>query len=109
MATAVSDLDPSFSPIAEAFAEDRQVSRGKMFGAAGLKVNGKVFAMIVKDRFVAKLPKARVDDLVGAGRGERFDPGHGRLMKEWVSVPARRASWLDLAREAHRFAKGGTR
>jgi hypothetical protein len=32
-------------------------------GSAGLKVNVKVFAMVVKGRFVAKLPGARVDEL----------------------------------------------
>lgn len=108
-ASAADDLDPSFAPIVEAFARDREVSRGKMFGSVGLKVSGKVFAMVVKGRFVAKLPKARVDELVGAGSGEHFDPGHGKLMKEWVSVPAGKASWLELAREAHRFVKGGVR
>jgi hypothetical protein len=32
-----------------------------------------------------KLPRERVDELVEAGAGHRFDPGHGRLMKEWVA------------------------
>lgn len=102
-------LDPAFAPIAKAFEKDRDVSIGKMFGSLGLKVDGKVFAMVVKGRFVAKLPKSRVDELVGAGRGEHFDPGHGKLMKEWVSVPSAKAAWLELAREAHRFVKGGAR
>lgn len=106
-ATADLGLDPAFAPIAQAFAKDGDVSLGKMFGSVGLKVNGKVFAMVVKGRFVAKLPKSRVDELVGAGRGEQFDPGHGKLMKEWVSVPSGKALWLELAREAHRFVKGG--
>jgi hypothetical protein len=52
----------------------------------GLKVDGKIFAMHSKGKFVAKLPKDRVDELVRAGKGEYFDPGHGRLMKEWVSL-----------------------
>jgi hypothetical protein len=39
--------------------------------------------MLVKGRFVAKLPRGRVDELVSGGSGEYFDPGHGRLMKEW--------------------------
>jgi TfoX N-terminal domain len=108
-AASAEDVDPSFAPIVHAFAKDRQVSRAKMFGSVGLKVNGKVFAMVVKGRFVAKLPKARVDELVGTREGEYFDPGHGRLMKEWVSVPAGNALWLELAREAHHFVKGGSR
>ena len=38
-------------------------------------------------------------------QGEYFDPGHGRLMKEWVAVADGSISWLELAREAHIFAK----
>ncbi len=95
--------------IRETFAADPEVTAGKMFGTDGLKVRGKVFAMVVKGELVAKLPRARVDELVGAGVGRHFDPGHGRLMKEWVSVPAGKASWLDLSREAYRFVKGGGR
>ena len=104
-----SDVDASFAPVVEAFAKDRQVTRGgKGFGSTGLKVNGKLFAFVSsKGKFVAKLPRQRVDALVSAGRGERFDPGHGRLMKEWVAVGARGADWVDLAREAHRFVKAG--
>ena len=101
--------DAAFAPIARAFRDDPEVSLGKMFGSVGLKVKGKVFAMVVKGRLVAKLPKSRVDALVGAGRGAHFDPGHGKLMKEWVSVPPGEGSWLELAQEAHGFVKGGAR
>jgi len=103
------EVPPSFAPVVAAFARDRQVSRGKMFGAGnvGLKVNGKLFAMLVKGTFVAKLPKERADELVSGGHAAYFDPGHGRLMKQWVAVGAGRAPWVELAREAHRFVKGG--
>jgi len=101
------EADPLLAPIAQAFEKDRDVTVGKMFGSAGLKVNGKVFAMVVRGRLVAKLPKPRVDELVASGDGEPFDPGHGKLMKEWVSVSSREPSWLELAREAHHFVKGG--
>ncbi len=56
-----------------------------------------------KGKFVAKLPKDRVDELVRLGKGEYFDPGHGRLMKEWVVLGSATASWAELAREARRF------
>jgi hypothetical protein len=49
--------------------------------------------MLSKGRLVVKLPRQRIDALVATGAGERFDPGHGRLMKEW----------LPLAREALAF------
>jgi TfoX/Sxy family transcriptional regulator of competence genes len=108
-ATEDAGQDPGFAPIIQAFAKDSDVSLGKMFGAVGLKVNGKVFAMVVRGRFVAKLPKPRVDELVGRGQGEHFDPGHGKPMKEWVSIPSGKTSWLELAHEAHRFVKSGAR
>ena len=42
--------------------------------------------MLVKGRLVVKLPQDRVDELLAAGAGDRFDPGHGRLMREWISL-----------------------
>jgi hypothetical protein len=99
-----------FAVVVDAFARDRRVTRGgKGFGSSGLKVNGKLFALL-SDRtgqFVAKLPKARVEELVRAGKGEPFDPGHGRLMKEWIALLPGQEDWTALAREGYRFVKGG--
>jgi hypothetical protein len=81
-------------------------SRRRAFGAGALKVNGKIFAMPVRGALVVKLPRARVTALVESGAGEYFDPGHGRLMREWVSLRGRERSWIDLAREARDFVKG---
>lgn len=80
----------------------------KAFGAAGLKINDRVFAMLSsKGEFVVKLPRDRVDTLVASGDGTRFDPGHGRLMKEWLTVsPKSKLDWLQLATEAMRFVGG---
>jgi hypothetical protein len=80
---------------------------GKGFGAAALKVNNKIFAMLVKGQLVVKLPRQRVDALIAAGTGTRFDPGHGRLMKEWLALnPSADQEWLPLAREALEFGRG---
>lgn len=99
-------VDPRFLPVVAAFAKDRSVGCGKMFSSSSvLNVHGKIFAMLVRGKFVAKLPKPRVDELVRSGTGEHFDPGHGRLMKEWVAVGAGRANWVELAKEAYRFVK----
>lgn len=94
-----------FQAILESYAGMPDVSTGKMFGSIGLKTNGKVFAMLVKDKLVVKLPKTRVDELVTAGRGLPFDPGHGRLMKEWVSVEMTgdATEWSGLVEEAKAF------
>ncbi|HEX7238803.1 MAG TPA: hypothetical protein VF263_00945 [Longimicrobiaceae bacterium] len=80
------------------------LSRKKGFGADALCIGDKIFAMLVRDRLVVKLPRGRVDTLVASGDGERFDTGNGRLMKEWLSVdPASGLSWPSLAREAREF------
>jgi hypothetical protein len=99
-------IDPRMAPVVAAFANDRQVTYGgKGFGSSGLKLDGRIFAMISsKGKFVVKLPKGRVDELVRLGKGQRFDPGHGRVMKEWLTVDGATSSWIDLAKEARGFA-----
>ena len=97
-------------PVVAAFTDDPDVSRGRMFGSSSvLTVNGRIFAMLVKQRFVAKLPRERVDELVSGGRGEYFDPGYGRLMKEWVAIDAEMAAWVELACEACPVRQGSLR
>jgi hypothetical protein len=62
--------------------------------------------MLVRGHLVVKLPQARVDDLVTAGHGERFDASKGTPMKEWFSLdPQDELAWLPLAREALAFAR----
>jgi TfoX/Sxy family transcriptional regulator of competence genes len=85
------------------------VGKGGRFGASGLKVDGKLFAMISKGELVLKLPRERVDELIASGKGDRFDPGHGRLMKEWVTIAPRHVrSWPKLADEALEFVAAGS-
>lgn len=77
------------------------------FGASALKFDNRIFAMLASgDEFVVKLPRPRVDGLVAAGEGKRFDPRrNGKLMKEWLVVgPGREARWMPLAKEALEFA-----
>lgn len=79
----------------------------QLFGASALKVHGKIFALLARDRLVVKLPRNRVDALVASGDGGRFDPGHGRAMREWLALaPSSEQEWLLLAREAMRFVAG---
>ncbi len=102
------DVDPRFAVVADAFRRDADVTSGKMMSAIGLKVHGKIFAMFPRGTFVAKLPKARVDQLVGLGHGEPFDPGHGRVMKEWIALRGHEDIWVALANEARRFVAAMT-
>lgn len=80
------------------------VSGGTGFGrSAGLRINGKVFAMLVDGDLVVKLPKDRVDALVARGGARRF--GHGaRVMKEWATLPSSTSRrWKALVAEAKSF------
>jgi TfoX/Sxy family transcriptional regulator of competence genes len=105
-----SEIPPVLAPVADAFADIEGVSRRRMFSSENaFAVNGKIFAMLTRGMFVVKLPKERVDDLVEAGKGKRFDPGHGRLMKEWISVEAGALPWVALAKEAHSYVRRGNR
>lgn len=82
------------------------VGQGKGFGSTGqLKVDGKIFAMLVRGKLILKLPRDRVSALVASGDGEHFDAGKGRPMRQWLALaPTSRKPWLALAREAMGFA-----
>src|SRR5215471_13018581 len=101
--------DRRFAPVVAAVIGKRGVTRETRqgFGSGALKVNGKIFAMMTpRAEFVVKIPKARVDELVNQGVGERFEPGPGRIMKEWLAVDRHPELWTGFAEEAYRFVKG---
>jgi hypothetical protein len=112
MADAASgEAEERFERLANRFISEPTVSEGTGFGSSpGLRVRGKIFAMLAGDALVMKLPKDRVDQLVASGIGARFDPGHGRVMKEWVTVPVGHAGdWEQLATDAYAFVAGQSR
>jgi hypothetical protein len=84
---------------------------GTGFGSSGLRIGGRIFALLSsRDAFVVKLPRRRVDELVASGDGDRFDPGHGRIMKEWLAVrPSSSLEWPALAEEAMAFVGSRSR
>jgi len=64
--------------------------------------------MLARGRLVLKLPAERVDALIAAGCGVRFDANEGTPMREWFSLdPASAGPWLPLASEALDFARSG--
>lgn len=63
-----------------------------------------MFAFSSKNNLVVKLPQERVDALVASREGKRFDPGRGRVQREWLAVKPTRETSLRLAREAMKFA-----
>ena len=80
---------------------------GSGFGRGALRYRRKIFAMLVRGQLVVKLPRPRVDELVAAGHGTRFDANKGTPMKEWFSLdPESELAWPPLAREALDFARG---
>ena len=99
-------ITPEFQKVVSMFADHRDVKFGKMFSASSvLNVNGKIFAMCRKGDLVVKLPRDRVDELIDARKGTRFDPGHGRIMKEWIVIPEKKEDWQKLSKEAYTFVK----
>ncbi len=103
---------PGFDAVVSAFRREEEVTIEPGWGSGNLtlKVGGKIFAMSVHGEVVAKLPKARVDELVTAGWGRRFDPRkNGKVMTEWLVLTAKGPSPLDIAREAYGFVKSSPR
>jgi len=99
--------DARFAAVVDAFARDRRVTSGTMMASVGLKVGGKIFAMLVRGDLVVKLPRDRVAELVDAGLGRQFAPRRdGRLMKEWVVLAGDVPPWVEVAREAFDFVGG---
>jgi hypothetical protein len=80
------------------------VVAGTGFGKSeGLRVGGKIFTMFIDGELVVKVSRSRAEEIVAEGRGRQFDPGHGRLMKQWVTLPFSSMSWADLVSEARSF------
>ena len=101
--------DPTLATVVSDFETSQKTQSGGKFGSNGLKVKGKLFALFTQDTLVVKLPKNRVAALCEDGIGKPFDPGHGRLMKEWLTVTSPKASWVALAKEAHAYVGGTAR
>jgi hypothetical protein len=102
----VTPADPvaSFSAIASELVSEPGVEEGTGFGTnPGLRVGGKIFAILQREALVLKLPAERCDAIVAAGGAEYFEIGT-RQMTEWVSVkPDSGHDWNALAREALAF------
>jgi hypothetical protein len=76
---------------------------GGGFGSNAIKINKSIFAMLVNDRLVVKLPVGRVAELISSGDGVPFDAGKGKPMKEWVGLTANDAGCRQLVAEAMAF------
>ena len=79
--------------------EGGDVTRGKMFGSAGLRTGTKFFAIWWHEQLVVKLPPARLTELVEAGQGQPFEPMEGRRMNGWIVLDDA-ADWPPVVQEA---------
>jgi hypothetical protein len=95
-----------FAELAGPYLAMGDVTAGTGFGRnPGLRRDGHIFAMLVRGSLVVKLPREVASEMVASGRGVPFDPGHGRLMREWVEVSVERVDeWPPLVRDAYDFA-----
>ena len=94
-----------FDAVVERYAHDPRVTGGTGFGSSpGRRVDGRIFAMLVRGELVVKLPRQRVDELVQAGTASWFDAGKGRPMREWAALGTAHAlAWPDVVGEAYDF------
>jgi hypothetical protein len=104
----MTSAETTFATIAEELRREPGVSEGTGFGSnPGLRIAGKIFAMLVRDELVVKLPAGRCAELVAGGSAKPFESGRGRPMKEWITVSdASAPEWPALAREALGFVAG---
>jgi len=112
MSRGITRTEHKFARVVEALRRDTGVTIGdkRGFGSGALKVNGKIFAMTSsKGKFVVKLPRNRVDELIARGDGQEFEPRPGRVMKEWLVLADGGTDWIELANEARDFVKRGGR
>jgi len=95
------DAELKWSEVKDYFLQQDEVQkRGE-----SLKIRRKMFAMLSKGKFTLKLPKERVSHLLNSGIGEPYDPGNGKIMKEWVIIPFESSDkWIELTEEAKKFA-----
>jgi hypothetical protein len=96
-----------FWDLAEPLLARPGVERSTMMGLPCLRTHGAFFASCDRSTgdLLVKLPAARVDELVDAGRARSFAPA-GRRFREWVAIPPERSrSWTRLVEEALAFVE----
>ena len=78
------------------------VTAGTMFGSRGLRTGRKFFAIWWHEKLVAKLPPARLQQLVDDGDAEPFEPMAGRPMAGWA-ILSPGLDWPGVVEEARAF------
>ena len=100
--------EQSFETVVERLLREPDTDTGRAFHKPGVRVKGKIVAMLVDDELVVKLPAERCAALVAAGSAQPFRTGK-REMREWVSIPHEPSvDWAAIAEEARAFVREGT-
>jgi hypothetical protein len=95
----------SYRRIVETLLAAGDVSERQTTGMPALMTHGKVFGGCFEGRLVVKIGRDRVQELIDAGRADRFDPsGRDRLIKDWAQL-SEPEDWLALAREARAYRR----
>ena len=101
----MNDQQITLDGLAESYAADSSVVKAKWFGKPCLNVNGKAFVVQFGDDLAFKLTGPDHSSALEIEGAKLFDPrGKGNAFKEWVQVPASKASeWPQLAENALRY------
>jgi hypothetical protein len=105
--TAPTAAEAAFARLSERFAREPGITLGTGFGRSpGLRVDGRIFAMLPHDALVVKLPAARCSAMAAAGEGQLLVNG-ARTMREWVVVAGvDDDAWAALADDALAYVRG---
>jgi hypothetical protein len=104
----VPDPEELFDTIAAQYTRRRGVTFGRVWHNDGLTADGKLFAILISDRLVVKVPAAQAAELIDAAEGVAFEPHPGRKLREWLVVRQFDApTWQRLIADAHAYARQG--
>ena len=98
--------DNAFAELTQPLLAVTGVTRSTMMGLPCLRQDGTIFAALDRTTgaLLVKLPRERVDELLGSRAAEPFAPA-GRQFRQWAAVPPQwTASWAALLDEARLFA-----
>jgi hypothetical protein len=92
-----------YDELAAAFLAKPGVTMERALQNEVLKINGKIFAFLWRERLVVKVPAAQAAALVASGEAIPFESG-GRKMKEWAAVARTDAArWRTLMTDAYEY------
>lgn len=96
-----------FDDLVHVYLDRIDVSLEKVFHNDVLKVNNKIFAMVVRGQLVLKVPANQASSLIATSEAVAFEPRNGRKMKEWIAVDPSRSKtdqrWDELVAIAYGY------